>query len=164
MITLSDHGLLERAELTVTGDYTDQMLEAITGAVVTGGVAAVEAVAGRVSRLMEVAHVSGGPLAEQALTPTVLAMIGRSLIEQGESLHFLKYRLRPSGTEVYLVPAQHSWTVLGGEDPEEWLRVRDSDRRADGIRDQCAARRMAACHSRRRPGLSVARRLTAATR
>ena len=121
MISLSDHGLLERAELAITGDYTDQMLGAITDAVVTGGVAAVEAVAGRVSRLMEVAHVSGGPLAEQALTPTVLAMIGRSLIEQGESLHFLKYRLRPGGTEVYLVPAQHSWTVLGGEDPEEWL-------------------------------------------
>ena len=125
MISLSDHGLLERAELAITGDYTEQvlgaMLNAVTGAVVTGGVAAVEAVAGRVSRLMEVAHVSGGPRAKQALTPTVLAMIGRSLIEWGESLHFLKYRMRAGRAQVYLVPAQHEWTVLGGEDPEEWI-------------------------------------------
>ena len=125
MISLRDHGLMDRAELQVTGDYTQQrltaMYTAITGAVVTGGVAAVEAVAGRVSRLMETAHVSGGPRAMQALTPTVLAMIGRSLIEWGESLHFLKYRMGPRGTEFYLVPAQHQWTVLGGTDPEEWI-------------------------------------------
>ena len=125
MISLRDHGLMDRAELQVTGDYTQQrltaMYTAITGAVVTGGVAAVEAVAGRVSRLMETAHVSGGPRAKQALTPTVLAMIGRSLIEWGESLHFLKYRMGPRGTEFYLVPAQHEWTVLGGTDPEQWI-------------------------------------------
>ena len=75
MISLRDHGLMERAELQITGDYTDQrlaaMYNAVTGAVVTGGVAAVEAVAGRVSRLMETALVSGGPRAKQALTPTV---------------------------------------------------------------------------------------------
>ena len=125
MISLRDHGLMDRAELQVTGDYTQQRLTAmytsITGAVVTGGVAAVEAVAGRVSRLMEVAHVSGGPRAMQALTPTVLAMIGRSLIEWGESLHFLAYRIGPSGVSYYLVPAQHEWTVLGGTDPEQWI-------------------------------------------
>ena len=125
MISLRDHGLMDRAELQITGDYTQQrltaMYTAITGAVVTGGVAAVEAVAGRVSRLMETAHVSGGPRAMQALTPTVLAMIGRSLIEWGESLHFLAYRMGPIGAEFYLVPAQHEWTVLGGTDPEEWI-------------------------------------------
>ena len=125
MISLRDHGLMDRAELSVTGDYTDQQLtamySAVTGAVVTGGVAAVEAVAGRVSRLMETARVSGGPRAKQALTPTVLAMIGRSLIEWGESLHMLKYRMGPSGAEFYLCPAQHQWTVLGGTDPEAWI-------------------------------------------
>ena len=121
VISLSDHGLLERAELAVTGDYTEQVLGAITGAVATGGVAAVEAVAGRVSRLMEVAHVSGGPRAQQALTPTVLAMIGRSVIEWGESLHLFKYRVGPGGVEYYLCPAQHDWTVYGGADPEEWM-------------------------------------------
>ena len=103
---------MERAELQITGDYTQQalagMYNAVSGAVVTGGVAAVEAVAGRVSRLMEVARVSGGPRAEQALTPTVLGMIGRSLIEWGESLHFLKYRMGPGGVEYYLCPAQHN--------------------------------------------------------
>ena len=125
MISLRDHGLMDRAELQITGDYTQQrlsaMYNAVTGAVVTGGVAAVEAVAGRVSRLMETARVSGGPRAKQALTPTVLAMIGRNLIEWGESLHMLKYRMGPMGAEFYLCPAQHEWTVLGGTDPEEWI-------------------------------------------
>ena len=125
MISLRDYGLMERAELAITGDYTQQalasMYNAVSGAVVTGGVAAVEAVAGRVSRLMEVARVSGGPRAEQALTPTVLGMIGRSLIEWGESLHFLKYRMGPGGAEFYLCPAQHNWTVYGGTDPEAWV-------------------------------------------
>ena len=97
------------------------MYNAVSGAVVTGGVAAVEAVAGRVSRLMEVAQVSGGPRATQALTPTVLGMIGRSLIEWGESLHMLKYRVGPGGVEFYLCPTQHNWTVYGGADPEEWI-------------------------------------------
>ena len=116
---------MERAELQIQGDYTQQrltaMYSAVTGAVVTGGVAAVEAVAGRVSRLMETALVSGGPRAKQALTPTVLAMIGRNLIEWGESLHMLKYRITAGGIEFYLCPAQHSWTVYGGTDPEEWV-------------------------------------------
>ena len=125
MISLREHGLMQRAELQITGDYTTQrlsaMYNAVTGAVVMGGVAAVEAVAGRVSRLMETARVSGGPRAEQALTPTVLAMIGRNLIEWGESLHMLKYRRTASGIEYYLCPAQHEWTVYGGTDPEEWV-------------------------------------------
>ena len=86
-----------------------------------GGVAAVEAVAGRVSRLMETARVSGGPRAMQALTPTVLAMIGRNLIEWGESLHMLKYRIVAGRIEFYLCPAQHQWTVFGGTDPEDWI-------------------------------------------
>ena len=137
MISLRDHGLMDRAELQVTGDYTDQrlaaMYNAVTGAVVTGGVAAIEAVSGRVSRLMETAHVSGGPRAMQALTPTVLAMIGRSLIEWGESLHFLKYRMGAGRAEFYLVPAQHEWTVLGGYRPRRVDRGRHADRRADGV-------------------------------
>ena len=46
-------------------------------------------------------------------------MIGRSLIERGESLHAVK--VRRSGGVVYLVPAQEAWTVYGGEDPEDWI-------------------------------------------
>ena len=116
-------GLSERATLEVTGDYTDQRLaatySAVTGAVISGGIAAVEAVAGRVASMLSVAHVSGGARAKQALTPTVLAMIGRSLIERGESLHAVK--VRRNGGMVYLVPAQETWTVYGGDDPEEWI-------------------------------------------
>ena len=115
-------GLSERAELQVTGDYTEQQFDAafaqVTGAVISGGIAAVEAVAGRVAAMLSVARVSGGKLAEQALTPTVLAMIGRQLIERGESLHAVKVR---RGGSIYLCPAQDLWTVYGGEDPEEWI-------------------------------------------
>ena len=115
-------GLSERSQLQVTGDYTDQRLDAIygeiAGAVISGGIAAVEAVAGRVASMLSVAHVEGGRRAEQALTPTVLAMIGRSLIERGESLHAVK--VHRNGT-LYLCPAQEVWTVEGGEDPEEWI-------------------------------------------
>ena len=68
---------------------------------------------------MSVARVEGGPRAKQALTPSVLGMQGRSLIEVGESLHLVQ--VRPSTGEVYLVPAQHRWTVYGGSDPEEWV-------------------------------------------
>ena len=122
MISLRDHGLLERAQIAVTGDYTEQQLalsyNAIIGGVVTGGIAAIEAVAGRASALMSVAQVSGGPRAAQALTPTVLAMITRNLIEAGESLHAVKVR---RNGEVYLCPAQRHWTVLGGIDPEAWV-------------------------------------------
>ena len=78
MISLREHGLLERAEVQVTGDYTGQrlsaMYSAVTGAVVTGGYAAVEAVAQRVEGMMSVARVEGGPRAKQALTPSVLGM------------------------------------------------------------------------------------------
>ena len=90
----------------------------ISGAVISGGIAAVEAVAGRVASMLSVARVEGGKRAEQALTPTVLAMIGRQLIERGESLHAVK--LRRDGS-IYLCPAQEVWTVEGGEDPEEWI-------------------------------------------
>ena len=123
-----------------------------------GGVAAVEAVAGRVSRLMETARVSGGPRAKQALTPTVLAMIGRNLIEWGESLHMLKYRIVAGAcAEYYLCPAQHQWTVLGGTDPEEWIVDASLTGAQTVYRDQRTEGRVAARHPGRRPGLPVAR-------
>ena len=122
MISLRDNGILERAEVTVTGDYTDQVLagmyNAVTGAVVVGGIAAIEAVAGRVASMLSVARIEGGPRARQALTPTVLSMIGRNLIEAGESLHLVKARYA-DGT-IYLAPAQRNWVVEGGIDPEAW--------------------------------------------
>ena len=111
-------GLSERAQLEVTGDYADALFAQVSGAVISGGIAAVEAVAGRVASMLSVARVEGGKRAEQALTPTVLAMIGRQLIERGESLHAVKVR---RGGSIYLVPAQDLWTVYGGEDPEEWI-------------------------------------------
>ena len=62
---------------------------------------------------------SGGPRAMQALTPTVLAMIGRSLIEWGEIAALFEVSDgSPGGAEFYLVPAQHEWTVLAAPTPK----------------------------------------------
>ena len=119
MISLRDHGLMdapsERAQLTVHG--IPDMPEAISAAVVSGGIAGVEAVAGRVSRLMSMATVGGSPMATRLLTPTVLGMLGRYLIEWGESLFWLE--TREGAPE--LVPAQYAWTVYGGVTRASWI-------------------------------------------
>ena len=118
MISLRDHGLMDapsERELTVHG-FPD-MPEAISAAVVSGGIAGVEAVAGRVSRLMSMATVGGSPMAARLLTPTVLGMLGRYLIEWGESLFWLE--TREGAPE--LVPAQYAWTVFGGVTRSSWI-------------------------------------------
>ena len=120
MISLRDHGLMdapsERAQLTVHG--IPDMPEAISAAVVSGGIAGVEAVAGRVSRLMSMATVGGSPMAARLLTPTVLGMLGRYLIEWGETLFYFDVS-GPGPPE--LVPAQYAWTVYGGVKRSSWV-------------------------------------------
>ena len=81
-------------------------------------VAAVEVVAGRVERGFSSARVEGGPLAGRVLTPDVLGDIGRGLIERGESLHLLEMGRDGSAA---LVPAEWSWEIDGGANPETWV-------------------------------------------
>ena len=81
-------------------------------------VAAVEVVAGRVERAFSSAMVEGGPLAKRVLTPDVLGDIGRGLIERGESLHLLDMGRDGSAA---LVPAEWSWDISGGANPETWV-------------------------------------------
>ena len=164
MISLRDNGILDRAEVAVTGDYTDQalsaMYNAVTGAVVVGGIAAIEAVAGRVASMLSVARIEGGPRARQALTPTVLSMIGRNLIEAGESLHLVKVRYA-DGT-VYLCPGTAELDGRGRHRPRSVGHPRDGRWGDDGHGDGAAPRGVVPHHQGRRPGLPVARRVSVA--
>ena len=103
--------------------YTDAVFSAFDSLVgvdsfVRGTVAAVEIVAGRVERAFASARVVGGPLATRLLTPDVLGDIGRGLIERGESLHLLD--LHRDGSAA-LVPAEWSWEIAGGANPDTWV-------------------------------------------
>ena len=77
---------------------------------------ALEACAGLWSRAFASARVQArGPVAA-AVTPSVLALVGRDLIRRGESLHEIRVgrrglRLIPSG----------QWDVHGPEEPEAWV-------------------------------------------
>ena len=123
------------------------MYTAITGAVVTGGVAAVEAVAGRVSRLMEVgarvgwtqgyagAHANGaGDDRAQpdrvGREPALLESTGWGLAVRS----FIWYRLSMSG---------RFWAAC---DPEEWIVDATLTGAQTVYRAQRAARRVAARH------------------
>ena len=99
----------------------DAKLEFFSGsavdATVQGAVAAVEIVAGRVARQFSEARVIGPRVAAQTLTPIVLATIGRSLIERGESLHWLD--VGRAGDSI-LLPAEPYWDIQGGANPNTW--------------------------------------------
>ena len=78
------------------------------------GLGALEIAAGLYSRAFASAEVSG-PRAG-AVSPDVLARIGRELIRAGESLHVVVV----DGARIELRPVA-SWDVLGGVRPASWL-------------------------------------------
>lgn len=103
------------------GSYTDtvvRMLEAEAAgtAADTASTAAVEAASGSLSRAFASAKVTGPEHAVQAITPGVLAQIGRDLIRAGSSMHVVTVDLN---ARVFLLPAS-SWTITGGSDPASW--------------------------------------------
>ena len=124
--SLRDHGILDRTQRraafqvigssasgTYGGYYFDSAYEQ--------GVAAVEAVIGRVVRMMTTARVEGS-LAPRLLTIPVLAMVTRNLMERGESLHLLaptRAVQMPRG-QMELLPADRGWDVEGGLSPSTW--------------------------------------------
>ena len=161
--SLRDHGMLERperraalqviggygAESTYGGYYFDSAFQA--------GVAAVEAVVGRVVRGMTTARVEvlgagRNPLAPRLLTLPVLMMIARDLMERGESLRLLaptKYvptvRGRPR-----LLSTDYGWTVRGNADPETWF-INAEVTGPRGVRDSVDLPRGAFLHIVRDP-------------
>ena len=114
----------QRVEKRESQPFTDAILSAISAGATGGSTAspaasaALEAGAGAIARGFASAAVLDAPDdVSDAVTPDVLAMIGRELIRRGESLHLIELdrdgaiRLRPCG----------SWDVRGGDDPESWF-------------------------------------------
>ena len=106
----------------VPDSYTDAVVRAVEASV-TGRVkadalqtAAAEICAGLWSRAFASATVEPATLATRAVTPDTLAMIGRSLIEVGESC----FELRILEGALRAVPVS-SFSVMGGVDPAGWI-------------------------------------------
>ena len=103
------------------GSFSDavvRMLEAQAAgkAADAGSTAAVEAASGALSRAFASARVEGAPHVREAVTPGVLAQIGRDLIRSGQSLHVIDVsRLG----RVALLPAS-SWHFEGNAHPSTW--------------------------------------------
>ena len=114
--------LLGRPETRATGgSYTDAFTSALVqvasgdATADPGGLAALETAAGMFSRAFSSAEVEGSDAARAALTPSVLGLIGRSLIRRGECLFLIDVtengvRLRPAGY----------WDIRGFGPEEEW--------------------------------------------
>ncbi len=101
------------------GDYSDTILrlaeaEAAGTAADHGATAAVESVAGALSRALAAATVGPDSVAP-LVTREVLAQIGRDLIRHGESLH----AIREAGGMMRLIPCA-SWNFEGSHDPASW--------------------------------------------
>ena len=99
------------------GAYTDAIVSLLQSAATSVGepnaTAAMETAAGLWSRAFASAELST-PIA--AVTPFVLASIGRELVRRGESLWAIAVRrgeieLRPAG----------SWDIAGGSNPKSWV-------------------------------------------
>ena len=78
--------------------------------------AAVEAAAGLLSRSLSSAIVEGPAELAEAVTPRVLAQIGRDLVRVGESLHVI----RMNAGRLALIPCS-TWYFEGDADPATWV-------------------------------------------
>ena len=112
-----------KAENRASGGYSDRLVDALlsqaTGqAADSGGLAALEISAGLWSRAFAVADAKpeDSPAA-RAVTPEVLAGIGRELVRRGEAV--FEIILDGSG-RISLHPVG-SWEVRGGPDPASWF-------------------------------------------
>ena len=109
----------QRATEDRASSYTDAITEYLLSAAgaktESRAVAAVELAAGLWSRAFASADVEPDTIATRALTPYVLAAIGRRLVTMGEAV----FELRVELDRLRLVEAS-TWTITGGPDPETW--------------------------------------------
>ena len=103
------------------GDFSDAVVRLIQAqaagtAADASSTAAVEAASGALSRAFASAEVVAAPWVQEAVTPVVLAQVGRDLIRSGDSMHVV--RVDPMGA-VKLIPAS-SWHWEGNHDPASW--------------------------------------------
>ena len=106
----------EHRESSYTDTLVDLIVTRATGdtakATATG---ALEAASGIVARAFAAAEVSGPTELTGALTPSLLSMVGRALIRQGEFVAAIDVK----DGQVTLTPAA-DWDVTGGHDPDQW--------------------------------------------
>ena len=101
--------------------YTDTLIAALVSRAsgktlaIPSATAALEACAGTVGRGFSASEVSGPDSLTSALTPGVLALIGRSLIRLGEVV----FLIDSTSGRLRLVPAE-THDVEGGPFPDEW--------------------------------------------
>ena len=103
------------------GDFSDAVVrlieaQAAGSAADASSTAAVEAASGALSRAFADAEVLGTDWVREAVTPNVLAQIGRDLVRSGQSMHAI--RMDPMGG-VILIPCS-SWHWEGNHDPASW--------------------------------------------
>ena len=107
-----------RQDAGATDAVVTALLSAASGAgspSTAGALAAVETAAGLWSRALGSALVTPTTALTRALTPSVLASMGRELAVRGESVHVLDL----DGGGVTLTPASR-WEITGGTRPESW--------------------------------------------
>ena len=108
-------------KIETRNSYTETLTAAIqasaTGATlaIPGSTAAIEMCSGLVARSFSLAEVSGPDYVREALTPSVLALIGRNLVRDGQVV----LRIDVSGGMIRLVPAS-ACNIEGGSDPATW--------------------------------------------
>ena len=150
--SLRDHGMLDRparrAALQVVGSYPVEATYAgyYFDSAFTASPAAVEAVIGRVVRMFRMATVvsAGGRRSRNKIAPRLLSaptrgMIARSLMERGESLHYL------DAARMELQPADHGWDVEGGVSPSTWV-INAELTGPDGVHESMSRPRAAWLH------------------
>ena len=103
------------------GDFSDAVVrllesQAAGTAADASSTAAVEAASGALSRAFAAAEVVAAPWVAEAVTPVVLAQVGRDLIRSGDSMHVI--RIGRDGM-VTLIPASN-WHWEGSHDPDSW--------------------------------------------
>ena len=103
------------------GDFSDAVVrlieaQAAGSAADASSTAAVEAASGALSRAFAGARVDGPPHVLEAVTPVVLAQMGRDLIRSGDSLHVIDV---DRDGRVTLLPCS-SWHFEGDAHPRTW--------------------------------------------
>ena len=112
--------MVQAGKARVGGDFSDAVVrlieaQAAGSAADASSTAAIEAASGALSRAFAAATVDGPAWVRDAVSPRVLAQIGRDLIRRGDSMHVI----RLSGDGVSLIPAS-SWHFEGNHDPASW--------------------------------------------
>jgi len=103
------------------GDFSDAVVRLIEAqaagkAADASSTAAVEAASGALSRAFASARVEGPSHVQEAVTPAVLAQVGRDLIRSGRSMHVIDV---DGMGRVSLLPCS-SWHFEGGAHPRTW--------------------------------------------